>query len=157
MGGARSSRIAPTHPALVTIATAMVLLLSAVWSPIAFGAQSFDQARAADIGVSENGTSRLTGFGMPGECVESVRRWIQGAGGRMAVGSGPYTNYINSPADLVATGTSAALAQAKKGDVIQYTYNLARDSWAYGVHTVSRGRQQRQWHAANRAVQRAQR
>jgi hypothetical protein len=119
--------------AAVVLATlsAMLLLLPGT----ARAAQNFDQGRAADIGVSENGTHNPTGFNQPGECIMSVMRWITGAGGHMA-GGGPYSAYVNSPADLVATGAGAVVAQAAKGDVIQYTYNPSRDSYANGVHTV---------------------
>ena len=119
--------------ALACIAVLALLFLLAAGN--ASAAQNFDQARAADVGVSENGTSRPTGWDQPGECIKSVQRWITGAGGRMA-GGGAYSAYVNSPADLIATGSAAVAAQAVKGDVIQYTYNPNRNTYANGVHTV---------------------
>ena len=130
-----SSRAMASGRSIVSVAVGLALAGFIGPSP-ASAAQSFDQTRAASIGVSEDGTSRPTGFGMPGECVESVRRWIEGAGGRLASGSGPYQNYVNSPANLIATGTSSTVEQARRGDVIQYTYDANRDLWADGIHTV---------------------
>jgi hypothetical protein len=98
------------------------------------GPQAFDQRRAADIGRTELGTRRATGFNQPGECIKSVQRWIAAAGGRMA-GGGPVSAYRNSPATLVATG-SGLVSSAAKGDVIQYTSTGSPDSYLSGVHTV---------------------
>jgi hypothetical protein len=121
--------------ATVALVASLSTGLGVVTAPPASAAQDFSQARAADIGVNEKGTSRPTGYDQQGECIKSVQRWITAAGGRMA-GGGAYSAYINSPADLVATGTDAVAARAVKGDVIQYTYNPNRDEYAAGVHTV---------------------
>ena len=118
---------------VATLATLPLLVL--LHATPAAAAQNFDQARAADIGVSENGTVRPTGYNQPGECIVSIQRWIAAAGGRMA-GGGAYSAYANSPADLITTGSVAVVAQAVKGDVIQYTYNPNRDLYPSGVHTV---------------------
>lgn len=98
------------------------------------GPQGFDQAKAADLAVAENGTSRPVGWNQPGECMVSVRRWIAGAGGRMA-GGNVWETFVNSPATLIGTG-AAVTSQAVKGDVIQYHYNPDRTQFAKGVHTL---------------------
>jgi hypothetical protein len=119
---------------MAAFASVLVVIIS-LQAGQSFAAQSFAQSNAADIGVSENGTVRPTGWNQPGECIKSVQRWINTAGGRM-VGGGPYSAYVNSPADLITTNSGALVALAAKGDVIQYTYNPNRDSYAPGVHTV---------------------
>lgn len=77
---------------------------------------------------AEIGTSRATGWGMPGECIISVKRWVHAGGGNWHNSGSPVANYdgaIRLPYDLV-----------EPGDVIQYENLYAPHAWVSGVHTV---------------------
>jgi len=50
-------------------------------------AQNFDNARVADCGLAELGTTRPTGWDQPGECIKSVQRWVAEAGGVFGYGA----------------------------------------------------------------------
>jgi len=100
-----------------------------VTAPPAVAVQSFDNAAVADAGIAEIGTSRPTGWNMPGECIKSMQRWVQAAGGSAANG-GIVSSYTNSGAQEVSLGS------AVKGDVIQYTNAGGNDNdWTH-AHTV---------------------
>lgn len=91
---------------------------------------SFNNAGIADAGLREVGTSRPTGWNQPGECIKSAQRWVAAAGGYLAPG-GVISGYTKSGAREVS------LAEAAKGDIIQYTNANGNDSdWTY-VHTVA--------------------
>ncbi len=78
--------------------------------------------------LSEVGTSRPTGWDMPGECIKSAQRWVTAGGGRYLSGgvvSGPQ----NSPALRVTDGS------LRPGDVVQYTNPRNPEAFAFGVHT----------------------
>ena len=91
--------------------------------------QLFDNARVADFGLAELGTSRPTGWNQPGECIKSVQRWVTNAGGYFG-GGGVISGYVNSGAQEVSLGS------AVKGDVIQYTNGNGDDQdWSH-VHTM---------------------
>lgn len=91
--------------------------------------QSFSVKRALELAVSEVGTSRATGFGAPGECVVSVRRWINSAGGHFASSAGVVGNYQQSGALRVTDGS------LRPGDVVQYEHQGFPNAWLDGVHT----------------------
>lgn len=109
------------------IAALVTGLFVAVGAPQATAAQNFDNARVADFGLAEVGTSRATGWNQPGECIKSAQRWVANAGGRFG-GGGTISGYVNSGA------TEVPLGQAVKGDVIQYS-NANNNDWTY-AHTV---------------------
>ncbi|NQX28323.1 WXG100 family type VII secretion target [Microbacteriaceae bacterium VKM Ac-2854] len=93
------------------------------------GTQNYSASDAANKALAEIGSVRETGWNAEGECIKSVQRWINGAGGKF-VGGGPVDGYINSGA--VAVDPS----QTGVGDVIQYTSQSDPNGWVYGVHTV---------------------
>lgn len=89
---------------------------------------NFDVEAAIAMAELEIGTSRATGWGMPGECIVSAQRWIT-AGGGAWVGSGtPIDNYIGA--------TRLPYSQVQAGDIIQYENLYAPHAWVTGVHTV---------------------
>ena len=77
-------------------------------------AQDFCNARVADCGLAELGTTRPTGWDQPGECLKSVQRWVANAGGTFGFG-GVISGYTSSGAVQVSA------TEATKGDVIQWT------------------------------------
>lgn len=78
---------------------------------------------------SEIGTSRPTGWSAPGECIMSVIRWVEGAGGANWVGGGdPVSNYTGA--------TRLTMAYAQPGDIVQYESIDYPTSWVSGVHTL---------------------
>jgi len=88
----------------------------------------YDVDAAIALAESEIGTSRATGWAMPGECIESVKRWVT-AGGVNWTGSGdPIANYQGA--------TRLTLADAQVGDIVQYENIDFPTSWVTGVHTV---------------------
>lgn len=90
---------------------------------------NYDVEAAIAAAKSEIGTSRRTGWGQPGECIMSVKRWVQGAGGAEWTGSGsPVANYIGA--------LRLNLDLAKAGDIVQYEHIAYPNSWVSGVHTV---------------------
>lgn len=93
------------------------------------GPQDVSAGSIVDHARSEVGTSRPTGWNQEGECVKSVQRWVKLAGGTF-VGGGPVAGYEKSGAIQVS------LADARPGDVIQYTSLTHPNSWDQGVHTV---------------------
>ena len=97
-------------------------------SESASAVQNFTNASVADFGLKEVGTSRPTGWDQPGECIKSVQRWVANAGGSFG-GGGTISSYVNSGAQEVP------LAQAVKGDVIQYSNNANDGDWSH-AHTV---------------------
>ncbi len=90
---------------------------------------SFNVEAAIAAARSEIGTSRPTGWSAPGECIMSVIRWVEGAGGAKWVGGGdPVSNYTG------ATRLTTDYAQA--GDIVQYENIDYPTSWVSGVHTL---------------------
>lgn len=78
---------------------------------------------------SEIGTSRATGWSQPGECIMSVIRWVEGAGGANWVGGGdPVSNYTGA--------TRLTIDFAQPGDIVQYESIDYPTSWVSGVHTL---------------------
>lgn len=97
--------------------------------PGANGPQTGMSVKAAlSLALSEVGSSRPTGYNMPGECIVSVRRWLSAGGGNFA-GGGVVSGYVSSPALLVTDGS------LRPGDVIQYTNTGNPEMFAGGVHT----------------------
>lgn len=93
------------------------------------GTQDYSASDAAEKARAEVGSARETGWNAEGECIKSVQRWINNAGGRF-VGGGVVDGYLNSgavPVDPSQTGV---------GDVIQYTSQSNPNGWEAGVHTV---------------------
>ena len=90
-------------------------------------AQNFDNARVADCGLAELGTTRPTGWDQPGECIKSVQRWVAEAGGVFGYG-GVISGYTNSGAVQISA------TEATKGDVVQWTNGNDSD-WSH-PHTV---------------------
>lgn len=93
------------------------------------GTQDYSATSAAEKALAEVGTVRDTGWNAEGECIKSVQRWINAAGGRFG-GGGVVDGYLNSgavPVDPSQTGV---------GDVIQYTSQSDPNGWVGGVHTV---------------------
>src|SRR5436190_1250282 len=89
---ARGDRAVPRPPRHVPQRVAVALLSAllgfatlAIAGPPAF-AQNFPNARVADMGLSEIGTRRATGWNQPGECIKSVQRWVNNAGGSFGGG-----------------------------------------------------------------------
>lgn len=84
------------------------------------------------LALSEVGTSRPTGFNGEGECMVSVRRWVNSAGGYQGGGGSPLVTFQNSRAVQVFDGS------LRPGDVVQYLNIANPHSWGgygYGVHT----------------------
>lgn len=77
---------------------------------------------------AEVGTSRATGWGMPGECIMSAKRWVHAGGGNWTGSGSPIANY--------AGATRLPLELAEAGDIIQYENLYAPHAWVMGVHTV---------------------
>ena len=93
------------------------------------GTQHYKVQDSIQSARSEVGTSRLVGYNNPGECIKSVQRWIDDAGGHFG-GGGVVSGYVNSGA------TEVSAADVRPGDVIQYTSTSNPDEFVYGVHTV---------------------
>lgn len=93
------------------------------------GPQNYKVTDSISRALGEVGTSRPTGYNQEGECIKSVQRWINSAGG-VFKGGGPVDGYLNSGAVPVDP------ANAAPGDVIQYTSTNSPNSWENGVHTV---------------------
>lgn len=89
---------------------------------------NFDIKESIAQAYSEVGTSRATGWNGEGECIMSVKRWIEAGGGNWGPGGTPVGNYT--------TATEIPLEDARPGDVVQYIYTSSPTSWATGVHTV---------------------
>lgn len=87
---------------------------------------------AISLALSEVGTSRPTGYDGQGECMVSVRRWVNSAGGYQGGGGSPLLTFQNSRAVQVFDGS------LRPGDVVQYLNIANPHSWGgygYGVHT----------------------
>lgn len=93
------------------------------------GTQHYSVDKAISDARSEIDSTRPTGYNAPGECIKSVQRWIQSAGGTFG-GGGVVSGYVNSGAVQVSAD------QVRPGDVIQYTSLSTPESFDYGVHTV---------------------
>jgi hypothetical protein len=90
---------------------------------------NYDVEAAIALAESEVGTSRPTGWSQPGECIMSVIRWVEGAGGANWVGGGdPVSNYTGA--------TRLTVDFAQPGDIIQYESIDYPTSWVSGVHTL---------------------
>lgn len=90
---------------------------------------SFDVKAAIAQARSEIGTSRATGWSAPGECIMSVIRWVEGAGGANWAGGGdPVSNYTGA--------TRLTIDFAQPGDIVQYESIDYPTSWVSGVHTL---------------------
>lgn len=92
----------------------------------------YDVVAAITLAYSEVGTSRTTGWGNPGECIMSVKRWLVTGGGLTTWGSEesgtPVKNYTNA--------TEVNIEDVEAGDVIQYVSKTTPEEWVDGVHTV---------------------
>lgn len=98
-------------------------------SEIGNAPHSFNVSAAIAAAKSEIGTSRPTGWSAPGECIMSVIRWVEGAGGANWVGGGdPVSNYTGA--------TRLTIASAQPGDIVQYESIDYPTSWVSGVHTL---------------------
>lgn len=102
-----------------------LLELTAIKNGPEFG---YDVEAAIALAESEIGTSRATGWSMPGECIMSAQRWIHAGGGKWDGGGTPVTNYNNA--------TRLPLHLAEPGDIIQYEHLFAPHAWVTGIHTV---------------------
>lgn len=89
---------------------------------------SFNVDAAIAAAESEIGTSRATGWGMPGECIISAKRWVHAGGGAWTGSGSPVANYVGA--------TRLSLDLVEPGDVIQYENLYAPHAWVMGVHTV---------------------
>ena len=84
---------------------------------------------AANAALADVGNTYSTGWGAPGECLVSVRRWLNAGGISFAVG-GPHSGYTASGA------VEVPWSSVQVGDVVQYENALSPDAWLTGVHTV---------------------
>ncbi len=89
---------------------------------------NFDVAKTIATAQAEVGTSRPTGWNMPGECIMSAKRWIAAGGGKWVGSGSPVANYKGA--------ARIDVAAAKPGDIIQYQLISNPDLFATGVHTV---------------------
>lgn len=89
---------------------------------------SFSVQAALDHAMSELGRQFNTGWGQPGECIVSVQRWINGAGGTFNPG-GARGGYLQSGAVEVTDGS------LRPGDVVQFESLLVPNAFLGGVHT----------------------
>ncbi len=127
--------VQPTTPAAQTISTgtnsietkSLDVLLAQ--SEVGNAPHNFNVAAAIAAAKSEIGTSRPTGWSAPGECIMSVIRWVEGAGGAKWNGGGdPVSNYNGA--------TRLTIASAQPGDIVQYENIDYPTSWVSGVHTL---------------------
>lgn len=89
----------------------------------------YDICGAIELAYKEVGTTRATGFSMPGECIMSVKRWMEDGGGVPSMGGGsPRSQWVNNGMKEIP------VKDARPGDVIQWI-NQA-ESWDSGVHTL---------------------
>lgn len=84
---------------------------------------------AAKAALADVGNTYPTGWGAQGECLVSVRRWLNAGGISFAVG-GPHSGYTASGA------VEVPWSSVQVGDVVQYENTLSPDAWLTGVHTV---------------------
>lgn len=97
--------------------------------PESAGEVSSAKQAAISAALADVGNSYPTGWGAQGECLVSVRRWLNAGGINFAVG-GPHSGYSASGA------TQVSLSEIKPGDVIQYENIYTPEGWIGGVHTV---------------------
>ncbi len=97
--------------------------------PESAGEVSAAKQAAISAALADVGNSYPTGWGAQGECLVSVRRWLNAGGINFAVG-GPHSGYVASGAKQVS------LSEIKPGDVIQYENIYTPEGWIGGVHTV---------------------
>ena len=88
----------------------------------------YDVEATVAAAEAEIGTSRATGWGMPGECIISAKRWVHAGGGAWTGSGSPVANYVGA--------TRLSLDLVERGDVIQYEHLYAPHAWVMGVHTV---------------------
>lgn len=88
----------------------------------------FDVAATIAQAESEVGTSRATGWSMPGECLMSARRWIHAGGGAWTGHGNPVANYVGA--------TRLTMKDAQPGDIVQYEHIAFPTSFVTGVHTL---------------------
>lgn len=92
-------------------------------------AHGFDVNATIAAAKQEIGMSFPTGWSQPGECIMSVKRWVQAGDGNWGPGGGgPLENYT--------TATIVPEEDIQAGDVIQYLNNESPNMWGYGIHTV---------------------
>jgi hypothetical protein len=98
--------------------------------PVANGPQSVSGMEIVRRASAEVGTARATGWDQPGECIKSVQRWIQQAGGDKK-GGGVVVGYTSSGA------VEVGMSDLRPGDVLQRTFDGegANQNWDE-VHTV---------------------
>lgn len=96
---------------------------------IGSGSVSNAKKTAASAALADIGNSYPTGWNQPGECLVSVRRWLNAGGINFAFG-GVHSGYTNSGA------TEVSWNNVQVGDVIQYESIYSPDAWIGGVHTV---------------------
>jgi len=89
----------------------------------------FDVDAAIRAAQAEIGTSRATGWGMPGECIVSAFRWL-------AAGGADLSQVGTNPVDSYRSATRLTMEYAQPGDIVQYEHTLYPTSWVSGVHTV---------------------
>ncbi|MHC5217475.1 coiled-coil domain-containing protein [Enterococcus sp. LJL128] len=97
--------------------------------PGSAGEVSKAKQAAISAALNDVGNSYPTGWGAQGECLVSVRRWLNAGGINFAVGD-PHSGYVASGATQVSWG------QVQPGDVVQYENIFTPSGWIGGVHTV---------------------
>lgn len=90
---------------------------------------NFNVEAAIAQAKSEIGTSRPTGWSAPGECIMSVMRWVEDAGGANWIGG-------DNPVTAYTGATRLTIDYAQPGDIVQYESIEYPTSWASGVHTL---------------------
>jgi hypothetical protein len=105
----------PLSPLLaLTVCLAVVGPGSGAASAAVSGPQNFPNSKLAEAALKYVGKSRSAqGFNAPGQCIVWVRSWVREAGGYLAAGYGPLTDFKKSPAREVSAG------EATRGDVFQ--------------------------------------
>jgi len=96
------------------------------------GAGAYDNARIADIALSELGRKRTTPGPIDhGQCKQSVNDWVAGAsGGTQRLGGNYHSNYA------AQGGRQVGRDQAVKGDIIQLHNPANERSYFSGMHTA---------------------
>lgn len=98
-------------------------------SEINTGDVSGSKQAAIKAAIADIGNSYPTGWGQQGECIVSVRRWLNAGNIHFAVG-GPHSGYTASGAREVSW------SNVQPGDVVQYENMYSPDGWMSGVHTL---------------------
>ncbi len=96
------------------------------------GAGPYDNARIADLALSELGRDRTTGGPIDhGQCKQSVNDWVNGAsGGTQRLGGNYHSNYASQGGQIVSRDA------AVKGDVIQLHNPANERAYFSGMHTA---------------------